>query len=417
MIMANISQENINSLAQEVSSLGSGDYIYVFKAGSQGFSRISKDVFLAGLDVASASSVGISSADTNTGDLEFADEAGNVVLRVVDGHIKTQGFDSSQAGGGGSQDLSGYQEKLVSGTNIKYINGQSILGSGNLVIQGGGNGGSIDLKIFFVGNSYSMDAISYVPWILEYLYPQINLTLGCAWYSQCTLQDHKNMMTNDSASYRYYKYSPGGIWVQSSNDSVKMSDMLADEAWDIVSFQQYSGSAGNYGTISPYLGDCISKASELLGRTPEYWWLMGQRNLLSNSPTYSSLVTAVQSILQNFDISMVIPVATAIENARTDTTMNNMGSGNAKGLTADSSHLQEGLPCMIASYAVVMSILEHLGIYGSVISSPIFDVSDESIGLHHKNGSIIGMTDELILKGKKCAILASKHKYEIKSFI
>ena len=35
------------------------------------------------------------------------------------------------------QDISGKQDKLVSGTNIKTINGQSILGSGNVTIEGG----------------------------------------------------------------------------------------------------------------------------------------------------------------------------------------------------------------------------------------------------------------------------------------
>lgn len=40
------------------------------------------------------------------------------------------------------QDLSGYQPKLVSGTNIKTINGTSILGSGNIVIEGGSGGSS-----------------------------------------------------------------------------------------------------------------------------------------------------------------------------------------------------------------------------------------------------------------------------------
>lgn len=34
------------------------------------------------------------------------------------------------------------QDKLVSGTNIKTINGQSILGSGNIEISGGSSGGS-----------------------------------------------------------------------------------------------------------------------------------------------------------------------------------------------------------------------------------------------------------------------------------
>jgi hypothetical protein len=35
------------------------------------------------------------------------------------------------------QDISGKQDKLVSGTNIKTINGTSILGSGNITIEGG----------------------------------------------------------------------------------------------------------------------------------------------------------------------------------------------------------------------------------------------------------------------------------------
>lgn len=40
------------------------------------------------------------------------------------------------------------QDKLVSGTNIKTINGQSILGKGNIFIQGGGGAGDIDPELF-----------------------------------------------------------------------------------------------------------------------------------------------------------------------------------------------------------------------------------------------------------------------------
>lgn len=43
------------------------------------------------------------------------------------------------------QDLSGYQPKLVSGTNIKTINGKSLLGEGNIQIEGGG--GSVEIPI------------------------------------------------------------------------------------------------------------------------------------------------------------------------------------------------------------------------------------------------------------------------------
>ena len=40
------------------------------------------------------------------------------------------------------QDISGKQDKLVSGTNIKTINGTSILGSGDITISGGSSSGS-----------------------------------------------------------------------------------------------------------------------------------------------------------------------------------------------------------------------------------------------------------------------------------
>ena len=48
-------------------------------------------------------------------------------------------------------DISGKQDKLVSGTNIKTINGESILGEGNIVIEGGGNsgGGSATKNVLF----------------------------------------------------------------------------------------------------------------------------------------------------------------------------------------------------------------------------------------------------------------------------
>jgi rubrerythrin len=44
------------------------------------------------------------------------------------------------------QQIAGKQDKLVSGTNIKTINGESILGEGNIEIQGGGNTSNLATK-------------------------------------------------------------------------------------------------------------------------------------------------------------------------------------------------------------------------------------------------------------------------------
>lgn len=56
-------------------------------------------------------------------------------------HVTSQSLGASQQAQARSNISA--QESLVSGTNIKTINGQSILGSGNLEIGGGGGGGSI----------------------------------------------------------------------------------------------------------------------------------------------------------------------------------------------------------------------------------------------------------------------------------
>lgn len=53
----------------------------------------------------------------------------------------TQYWTSAQTQSAITQAVSGKQDTLVSGTNIKTINNESILGSGNINIQGGGGGG------------------------------------------------------------------------------------------------------------------------------------------------------------------------------------------------------------------------------------------------------------------------------------
>lgn len=58
---------------------------------------------------------------------------------------KTGGTSSQFLKADGSVDSTTYQAQLVSGTNIKTINNQSLLGSGNITIQGGGTGGDTNV--------------------------------------------------------------------------------------------------------------------------------------------------------------------------------------------------------------------------------------------------------------------------------
>ena len=54
------------------------------------------------------------------------------------------------------EEVSAKQDTLVSGTNIKTINGNSILGSGNIVIEGGGGGGLPSFGMSLSGTTITM---------------------------------------------------------------------------------------------------------------------------------------------------------------------------------------------------------------------------------------------------------------------
>lgn len=77
------------------------------------------------------------------GDFAALDENGN----LTDSGKKASDFATAAQGAKADtaiQDISGKQDVLVSGTNIKTINNESILGSGNITIEGGGDVESVN---------------------------------------------------------------------------------------------------------------------------------------------------------------------------------------------------------------------------------------------------------------------------------
>ena len=67
------------------------------------------------------------------------------IITDAQGADLSQYYTSAQTESAITQAISGKQDTLISGTNIKTINNESLLGSGNIVIQGGG--GTVDQTI------------------------------------------------------------------------------------------------------------------------------------------------------------------------------------------------------------------------------------------------------------------------------
>ena len=376
-----------------------------------------------------------------TGDLDIKDEAGYVLSRFENGHIRTKNFysgniytksevDSLIGSGGVTQQqlqdgLATKQNTLVSGTNIKTINGSSILGSGNITISGGeGTTSTRVIKILSVGNSYSADAFMYFPYVFRNIVSDIDVIVGIASVGSCTLQMHLDYATNSTASYYFYKWtSTNNRWTSSSSKTLEYC--VTNEDWDFITFQQKSTNSADYTTISPYLNPLIDWVFGKVTKAVKIGWLMtpalprgnsGLQPYNYNSDTfYASLVTTAQSILTDTPVSFVIPEGTAIQNCR-KTSLNDLGDYTYHYMSQDGVHLQQGLPCLAASYACVQYILDMIGysnkgILGDSIRPT--DSLDDTWNIISQQGNCVGVTNANCLLAQKCVLMAMKKPYEI----
>lgn len=364
-------------------------------------------------------------ADTSAADLEIADENGNVIVSFNEGHIKTRLFDSRDA-----------QEKLVSEENIKSINGSSLLGNGPLKIS---DTQKISLKILFLGNSFSMDTCSYVPWVMANTNPGVEVKLGCLYIAGASLSDHVRNIQNSSAAYTYYSFFGSGPydvaddkWSESANASA--NSILAAETWDYIVLQQKSINSGNYNTIDGTLDTLVGLIREICGDNIKFGWLLTQAytdtylsslgtkpvdadgtSLDTSKKMYEAIASVAHDVCENYGIDFLIPTGTAIQNAR----LTSLGSlGSSGGLTADGYHLQEGLPCLIGAYSMVMAILRNANFSETTVMLSPFRLDDAWDDAYtptdQHNGTVVGINDDNCLIAQKCAVRALYSPFEVK---
>lgn len=279
------------------------------------------------------------------------------------------------------------------------------------------------VRILVVGNSYSQDAFDYVPFILPGL-AEIDAEIGILYHSGANLQQHYNWIVNDSAEYTFYWGNGKAAWQNIGTKSLKSA--LSYQHWDMIVLQQQGRYAPDYSTYQPYLNNLITEIFGALGYPVKFVWYS-----VMSSPGYNTAGGFVpytdEQIIQNYEgncaasqrvlnetlCEAVIPVATAVQNART-TDLNNLGDYGK--LTYEGVHLQEGLPCQLAAYAVCMSILALCGysdrsIFGDTTRATAEWLSGKS--MPGPNGSSVGATNENCRLAQMSAIMARKKPFEV----
>ncbi len=199
------------------------------------------------------------------------------------------------------------------------------------------------LKVLAIGNSFSNDTTEYLFDIAK-AEGMTDVVIGRLYIGGCSLETHVNNANTNASAYDYYKNTVG-TWDRLQ--SATMLYALQDEQWDIITLQQNSGNSGQAGTYTPYLEQLITYVNENKTNPNArlVWnmtWAYQEGSTKSgftpynndHMTMYNAILDAVQKqVVPNKDIFKVIPVGTAIQNARTSYFGDN--------LTRDTYHLND----------------------------------------------------------------------------
>lgn len=279
------------------------------------------------------------------------------------------------------------------------------------------------VDICVLGNSYSNDSFSYVPFILmEYgvtscihIYYRGSLSLHDLdeqWeddseFGQADLDGAKHNRFHFSIDTRKRRY-----WRREEIMSAK--DIVAMQEWDIITIQQGGNRCKKEESYYPYLQNVIDKIGEAQRDTSSLAWFMAYNGAKDNLNEES--IRMQERITQEYPFSFVIPVATAIFSSQENETLSMLGDSEYHRMYAsDNVHLQEGLPCYIAALTVSQAILDAMGIKKSVRGNSIRPTQEwiASINGITQNGKSIGVTEDNCALAQRAALQAIKHPFEI----
>lgn len=285
-----------------------------------------------------------------------------------------------------------------------------------------------ELKILCYGNSYTQDCMSYLPFILKNIAPDVKQTIAIAYFSGCTLQQHYVNATGipigsiSAQNYIYYKYRNGSSrW--EDGVSKNFDSCLSDEKWDIVMLQQGSSQSwlSYESTFKPYAEPLIKAINDKLTHNVKLGLIMNHSSRTEDSAEllsrWQALKSNYQKMMDTLPFEFIIPYATAIQNARTCADIANVYGTSS--MQADSNgHLSDGLPCLIADYCAVLSMLEIIGMkYISIFKEstrPNYSwCTTRNIMGMHKIDTTFSVSDRMAYLAQFAAIAAFKKPYEI----
>ena len=297
------------------------------------------------------------------------------------------------------------------------------------------------LKILFIGHSTVQDGCTYVPWILQNVAPELDLTMGIAYKGSTNISDGNVYGFNSQFDNPDFKIGIYSVYESHANswsnsyDSMTVKDVLDDKAWDVVVVAESVKYDTTNGIPSPdtshyaVMAEFIDKIVNYVQRPLKFGAFFNHTRYCTND--YQTVVekpTTYEDCIEQYKdyvwdvmpVQFFFPNITAYWNAR-GTTLDQYGNAPHHHMLADYAHYQEGIGCYLGSCTTALRVLEIAGINDKSIlgntTRPTTDwVTAHAIpGQNYGDGEhvSVGISDANCLIAQKCAIMAIKKPWEI----
>ena len=190
------------------------------------------------------------------------------------------------------------------------------------------------VRVLAIGNSFSQDAVEQYLWELAEE-AGVKMIIGNAYRGGQGFQSHWIDVTEANNTFEYRKVQDGK---RTNTPHSALADIITDEPWQYITFQQVSQESGLTTTFEPYLTELI-EYTQGLQTNPNAIYGYHQTWAYSHDSThggfanydnrqevmYDSICLAVQyATAMHPELSFVVPSGTAIQNARTTYLGDNM---------------------------------------------------------------------------------------------
>ncbi len=298
------------------------------------------------------------------------------------------------------------------------------------------------LRVLAVGNAFACDELSYVPYVVQSIAPDIDLHLRILQRPSSGIQEwaeNPDSLKLGEYANTFYDWQPfPGRW--SLPEAGTLRQQVEADQWDVITFQQ-SSSQPYWDTVEVPLRAITTWLRDSMNYRGRIGWVLNHAYSDSNvvhSTAFAELTTGdemwqltqalADSVMHSGMVDLLIPSGTAVQNARRtpldNFTLNHLCAGRWDNGETGVINLQEGIGPFVAACAAAGALIGQSPLEARVNLSSTWRIpdADPHYSPPSANPSLatidnylggLGMDSKSQELGAWCADQALQHPFEL----